>query len=304
MIDLKRLRQAMVLAETGSFSRAAEALNMSQPSLSQSIRELERRLGAAVFERTARAVTPTAFGLALLNEGADLVARAEALERDLRRRQGLETGRLAVGFGVYGYRPTIPAVAAAFAAAHPGVALRLMACGWRQAEDALAARTIDLFVGEPIASPSADLYEQRGLQPRAGRVVVRPHHPLTALSAPSLDEIGRYPLAGPRLPARIFGHFPEGAALGRLDHASAQFVPHFESDSWAVVTGLLLHTDAVAFAHPSMLAGAAADLRPLAFDRPWMHSMPALVWRRDRPLSPEAAAFLTLAERTDAAISP
>lgn len=115
MIDLKRLRQAMVLAETGSFSRAAEALNMSQPSLSQSIRELERRLGAAVFDRAARTVTPTAFGLALLKEGADLVARAEALERDLRRRQGLETGRLAVGFGVYGYRPTIPAVAAAVA---------------------------------------------------------------------------------------------------------------------------------------------------------------------------------------------
>ncbi|MFS4834724.1 hypothetical protein SOO12_13995, partial [Staphylococcus aureus] len=95
--------------------------------------------------------------------------------------------------------------------------------------------------------------------PRAGRVVVRPDHPLTVLSDPGLDDIGRYPLAGPRLPARVFAHFPEGTALGRLDHASAQFVPHFESDSWAVVTGLLLQTDAVAFANPSMLTGAAAD---------------------------------------------
>lgn len=304
MIDLKRLRQAMVLAETGSFSRAAEALNMSQPSLSQSIRALERRLGAAVFDRAARTVTPTAFGLALLKEGADLVARAEALERDLRRRQGLETGRLAVGFGVYGYRPTIPAVAAAFAAAHPGVALRLMACGWRQAEDALAARTIDLFVGEPIGSPSADLYELRGLQPRAGRLVVRPDHPLAAISEPGLDVVARYPLAGPRLPARVFAHFHDGSALGRLDHASAQFVPHFETDSWAVVTGLVLRTDAIAFAHTSMLTGEAAGLRVLPIDTPWLHSMPGLVWRRDRPPSPEAAAFLTLAERTDAAISP
>lgn len=304
MIDLKRLRQAMVLAETGSFSRAAEALGMSQPSLSQSIRELERRLGVAVFDRGPKTVTPTAFGLTLLKEGAELVARAEALEHSLRRRRGLEAGKLAIGFGVYAYRPTIPALAAAFAAAHPGVALRLAGCGWRQAEEALAARTIDLFIGEPVGTPAANLYEQRGLRPRPGRIVMRPDHPLMQLASAGLDDIARYPLAGPRLPARVFAHFPEGAALGRLDPASAMFVPHFETDSWSVVTGLLARTEAIAFAHMSMLTGEAAGFAALPYDAPWMHSAPALVRRRDRPPSPEAAAFLALAERIDAAISP
>lgn len=304
MIDLKRLRQAMVLAETGSFSRAAEALNTTQPSLSQSIRELERRIGMPLFDRGPKAVTPTAFGLGVLKEGAELVARAEELERNIRRRQGLEVGGLAIGFGVYAYRPTIPLLAAAFAAAHPGVSLRLSACGWRQAEEALAARNLDLFVGEPVGALPVEFYIRHDLQSREGLFVVRDGHPLARAGGPTLDEIARYPLAGPRLPARVFRQFPEMSALGRLDPASAMFVPHFETDSWSVVTGLLMRTNAVAFAHRSMLAGEAAGLVPLPFTALWMHSLPALVWRRDRPLSPEAAAFLALARRIDGAVSP
>ncbi len=304
MIDLKRLRQAMVVAETGSFSRAAEVLHMSQPSLSQSIRELERRMGVPLFDRGSRTVTPTAAGVALLKDGADLVARAEALEQSIRRRQGLETGRLAIGFGVYAYRPTVPVLAAAFAAAHPGVALRLAPLGWRQAEEAMAVRSIDLFIGEGGGGLPAEMFEQRPLRSRRGVIVVRSGHPLTLNPHADLSDIARYPLAGPRLPARVFTHFPEGCALGRLDPASAMFVPHFETDGWGVVTGLLVRTDAVAFAHRSMLTGEAAGLAALPFTAAWMRSTPAMVWRRDRPPSPEAASFIDLALQMDGAVSP
>ena len=63
-MDIRLLQQFMVLAETLSFSKAAERLNISQPPLSMAIRKLEESFGTALFERTTRHVQLTPAGVA------------------------------------------------------------------------------------------------------------------------------------------------------------------------------------------------------------------------------------------------
>jgi len=81
MIDLslRQMRFALVLAETGHFGRAAEKCGVTQPALSQQIRQVEAAFGVSLFERTTRSVRPTPFGREFLGRAARIVAEADAL---------------------------------------------------------------------------------------------------------------------------------------------------------------------------------------------------------------------------------
>jgi DNA-binding MarR family transcriptional regulator len=65
MMEINQIRSFCAVARTGSFTRAAEELGIAQPSLSQQIRTLEKKIGTPLFERMGRSVRLTAFGEAL-----------------------------------------------------------------------------------------------------------------------------------------------------------------------------------------------------------------------------------------------
>lgn len=78
-MELRQLRNFITLAETLNFSRAAEALYISQPSLSQQVSEMERELGVSLFKRTRRSVELTDAGNVLLREARILIQSAEQM---------------------------------------------------------------------------------------------------------------------------------------------------------------------------------------------------------------------------------
>ncbi len=80
--DLRLLRHARALAEEGSFGRAARALHLTQPALSRSIQELERRTGIQLFDRNKGGVEPTDLGRVFLVHARELLgARGRARPR-------------------------------------------------------------------------------------------------------------------------------------------------------------------------------------------------------------------------------
>ena len=98
MIELRPLRQFLVLAEELHFGRAAERLHMTQPPLSLAIQKLEAQLGVPLLERGRRTVALTPAGQALVEAGARLVEQAGQLPARVRAAASGEAGRLSLGF--------------------------------------------------------------------------------------------------------------------------------------------------------------------------------------------------------------
>jgi len=84
-LEVRELRYFVAVAEELNFSRAAERLGMAQPPLSRAISQLERRLGAQLFERDTRRVALTAAGLTLLDEARSALDAMSAAARRTRR---------------------------------------------------------------------------------------------------------------------------------------------------------------------------------------------------------------------------
>ena len=156
MLELRPLRQFVVLAEELHFGRAAARLHMTQPPLTLAMQALEQRLGAALFERTQRTVALSAAGAALLPEVRRLLQLVDELPRHAQAAaQGL-AGRLRLAFvSSIAYGP-LPGWLRSFRAAQPQVALQLREATLDVQLDAFAAGDIDagFVLHAPGAAPT------------------------------------------------------------------------------------------------------------------------------------------------------
>ena len=193
MIELRPLQQFLAVAELLHFGRAAQALHMSQPPLTQAVRKLEVQLGVQLFERSSRSVRLTAAGVALQASAQRLLADAAALPADIRAVADGLAGRLrlafvsTVGFGglplwLRSFREACPQVALALREATLDVQLHEFAVGSIDAgfvihtPGAAPAGFERLSVGiEPLvlALPSSD-HEPSDNQCRAAPLIVFP----------------------------------------------------------------------------------------------------------------------------------
>lgn len=125
-MELRHLRFLTHIADYGSFTRAAEALHMAQPPLSQQIKRLEDDLGVRIFERSGRGAKLTMAGATLIERARAILALAEEFE-DLARALGAgDQGDLRIGMaGGVSLLPLIPAAIHAFRREKPGVTVTL-----------------------------------------------------------------------------------------------------------------------------------------------------------------------------------
>jgi len=149
-MEMHQLRYFVAVAQTGSFSRAAERCHVSQPSLSQQIQKLERGLKQQLLERLGRRVVLTDAGRLLLDRAMAILAAVEDAERRLQD-DDEKGGRLAVGA-----IPTIapyllPPVLRRFLQRHPNVDLMVHEDVTAQLQAAVGAGDLDLaLVALPI----------------------------------------------------------------------------------------------------------------------------------------------------------
>jgi len=96
-MDLKQIEYFVHVAEMGSFTRAAIALNLAQPALSRQIRLLEVELRQNLLKRNGRGASPTEAGLLLLEHGRGILHQVERAHEELSRARSGLTGRVALG---------------------------------------------------------------------------------------------------------------------------------------------------------------------------------------------------------------
>src|ERR671930_1135614 len=120
MLDVKQLRVLKEVAERGSFSAAAEALNYTQPAVSQQIAALERATGAKLVDRMPRGIRLTDAGRALLPHAEAVLARLADAEAELESIGAMRSGRVRLASFPTGGSSFSPPGTAAFNESYPG----------------------------------------------------------------------------------------------------------------------------------------------------------------------------------------
>lgn len=147
-LNLHLLRMFVAVVQTGSFSRAAEALNISQPAISKGVRDFELQVGCRLLNRSPKGVVPTTEGLALSRHAETLFAAERAAEEELSALRGLHNGSLRIGASTTIATYMIARYLGAFHRAHPGVDLHLVSANTRDIAEQMAAQDIDIGLVE------------------------------------------------------------------------------------------------------------------------------------------------------------
>lgn len=153
-MDLTRLQYFVAVAEAGSFSRAAAALHMSQPSLSRQVQLLEGELGQRLLERTGRGAMPSEAGAALLVHARAIFDLAESARVDMHERQLTPHGRVTVGLPPRVAHVITADLVERFHAQFPQAAITVVEGLSIRLREWLVAGRVDLaIVFDPPASP-------------------------------------------------------------------------------------------------------------------------------------------------------
>ncbi|MGW7307576.1 transcriptional regulator CynR [Streptomyces sp. NPDC054835] len=145
-LELRHLRYLLAVAEHGNFTRAAEYLHISQPTLSQQVRQLERALDVQLLDRTGRTVRLTDAGAAYAEHARRALRDLAAAERAVRDVQDLSSGHLRLGVTPTFTAYLVGPLAAAFHSRHPGIGLTLTEATQDRIEAALLADELDLGI--------------------------------------------------------------------------------------------------------------------------------------------------------------
>ena len=243
-INIRALAYLQKAAELASFTAAAEELGISQPALSQSLSQLEQRLGVALFEQDGRHRRLTEAGRQVADFATEVLGRAGDLESWIRSHADGAVGRLHVGLTDAATLYLLPEALMSFRERHPAVEMRLVVDSTSALCDLLARYELDLvfavgpapegLVGEPVGSEELRIYAPRtddatnpaqtgvqwALPPEGSRtralieaglasLGVRPNVTLTSQNPDVLRQVAAVGLAWTVLPAAVGGGDPD-----------------------------------------------------------------------------------------------
>ena len=302
-IDLRLIRYAAALSEHGSFTRAADALGIAQPTLSRGIRDLEADIGLPLFTRHRHGVEVTDFGYLFLEQAASVSAQVADLEREVALAKGLHKGELAVGLGPHAAELLLPHALPRFVSDHPAVRIRVQIDSIEVLGRALRQRALDLVVGESTileSDESIDVFEP--LEPIKAYLFVRAGHPLVAAMDVSLRDVLDYPLVQvSRLPPRVLKPFLEALGASSTTEPSLP-IPAVDCPTISLAVNTVLGSNAVMLVSLGMVRRELALRRVVpVLHEGWMRSNWAFMKLRHRSPSPAATAFLAALRTAHAA---
>ena len=227
MIELRQIRQFIAVAEELSFRRAADRLNMAQPPLTVTIRQIEEELGTVLIERTNRVARLTPAGRVFLEECRLTVMQAERAMVAARRAGAGLSGALRVTFVASAAREILPAILRAFRAQYPDVELMLSEA--MTAHQIAKLHTCEADIGFVIP-PLRDA-DGLGVEVvmRNQMVAALPEsHPLAQLQAISLSDLASEPWIlfparqGPGLHERVLTACAQAGFVPRVGQEASQ----------------------------------------------------------------------------------
>ncbi|HLG69641.1 MAG TPA: LysR family transcriptional regulator [Chloroflexota bacterium] len=285
-MQLDQLRYFLAVARHLSFRRAAEALPLSQPSLTYQIRKLERELGVPLFERTTRRVHLTPAGEDFVQAAEQILSLVETAELEMHEFSGLKRGRVLIGtiptVGAF----SLPPLLAGFRRQFPGIELAIQEEGSDVLLQLLLDDALDLAIITAAEARPSGAIERRCLVVDEMVVLLPLDHRLSGRGAVALSE----------LKDEQFVLFKPGYGLRRivLDACSdAGFSPTvaFETSQRETIYGMVQEGLGVTLLPRSGIHRGDYTWRLVPLDPPTVTRELSLAWKSTRRQSEAAKAF-------------
>ncbi|MGA4844060.1 LysR family transcriptional regulator [Streptomyces sp. G45] len=210
-MELQQMRYVVAVAETNSFTRAAERCLVVQSALSHQIARLEKELGARLFERTSRRVRLTSAGAAFLPLARQCLDAAERAAAEVAAAVGEVRGRLAVGLIPSVAAVDVPGALRDFHQRYPDVRISLRVGASEELAEQVGEGVLDVaFLGLPTTARPEGV-EARELARDRLVAVVAPDHPLAGAGAVDLRALASEVFVD--LPARTAGRVQSDQAF-------------------------------------------------------------------------------------------
>ena len=284
---LKQMRAFCQVVRSGSITKAAERLFLSQPSVTLQIQALERELGVTLFERRGPNLKLTPNGETLYALAGPLVDGMDRLEENFAAHHGLlESGELNIGAGESTILYILPEAVRRFVTAYPRIQLRLHNVTGRDGLKMLRADEIDFAVGSMLDVPDDITY-----QPVAtfDPVLITPlGHPLSLLPEVTLEDISHYGLILP----------PSHLSTWRIvkyvfQQHNLTFTVTMEAGGWEVIKKYVELGMGISIVTDICLTGQERLVR-IPLNQYFPQRGYGLVLRKGRFLSPQARRFVEI----------
>ncbi|SHH53655.1 DNA-binding transcriptional regulator, LysR family [Streptomyces sp. 3214.6] len=273
VMELRQLEYFVAVAEERNFTRAAERVHISQSGVSAQIRQLERELGAELFDRSARTATLTVAGKAALEPARTALAAAAAVGQAVGEVTELIRGRITVGM-VMGctVTPLFDALAA-FHRAHPGVEISLLEDNSDVLVEKVRTGAVDLaLIGTATAAPEG--LEALTIVSERLVAAVPAGHPLAKRRRVTLRDLAAHPLVCMPPGTGLRTVFDRACAAQSLRPAIA-----LEASAADAMAGLAVRGLGVAVLSASMAANYRDRLVARTIDDVEAPASLALIWK-------------------------
>ena len=282
---LKQIKLFEAVARLGSYTRAAEEVNLTQPAVSIQLKGLEEIVGLALFEQVGRSVSLTEAGQTLMKHARAIIDEFDALSAEVDDLKGVRRGSLRIST-VTTVNYFSPILLRTFCERHPGITVSMGVANRQELLRELAENTVNMVImGRP--PENEDLQAEPFLE-NALVIVAPPDHPLAKKKSISLTDLSdqvflmREPGSGTR------GAMERFMAEHRINVTTSIEVGSAEAIKQSVQAGLglaLISRDAVELEVKSGRL-VELDIPGLPIHRAWY-----LVHRASKRLSPSALAF-------------
>ena len=284
-MELRVLRYFLTLAREENISRAAEALYITQPTLSRQLADLEEELGVQLFERGKRKITLTEEGVLLRRRAEEMTELADKTERELRERTERLAGVVSVGAAESVASEMLVRAIDRFRKKYPEVIFQVESGIADRVKERIDAGLLDL--GLLIEPGDITKYEfmRLGLDDRCG-ILMNAAAPLAAKEYVTAEDLAGLPVVGPaRETVRQFYRNGLGEAFDRLNFVAtfdlvnnAAWFARLNAAYVFTIEGTLRH-----FGVPDLC------FRPF---RPELRQSTFLVWKKYQPLARPVQAFV------------
>ncbi|MFB5266866.1 cidABC operon transcriptional activator CidR [Paenibacillus enshidis] len=289
-MDIRHLQYFLEVARQRSFTKAAQSLFITQPTISKTIKGLEDELGVVLLDRIGKRIELTDAGRVIETQAQNIVKSFQNLSSELGDLMDLRKGHIRIGLPPMVGSSFFPMVIGEFHKEYPEVTLQLFEDGAKKVEIDVASGALD--IGVVVLPTGSDIFDSFSFVKEKLNLLVHPEHPLAGRTRVALSELAE----------DAFILFQENFALhDRIieECVRAGFQPRvvYESSQWDLISEMVAAKLGIALLPETI----CRDMDPrrvkvIPLTDPVIPWHLAMIWRKDRYLSFAAREWISFTQ--------